>query len=123
MKMGRACVIISDDWQPNEHVPWSEFSIRVAERDVPRIPEILEREAHRAADMGSRARFAWEEHFSERVRFHRIVELCLEIRRQGGNGRAKRWSHTLRQTANPKNLRWYLNSKKDLYRNTGKIYW
>jgi hypothetical protein len=123
MKMGRACVIISDDWQPNEHVPWSEFSIRVVERDVPLIPEILEREAHRAAEMGARARLAWKEHFSERVRFHRIVELCLEIRRQGGNGRAKRWARTLRQTANPKNLRWYLNSKKDLYRNTGKIYW
>ncbi len=123
MKMGRACVIISDDWQPNEHVPWSEFSIRVAENDAERIPEILEREAHRAAEMGGRARLAWEEHFSEQVRFHRIVELCLEIRARGGNGRAKRWTHTLRQTANPKNLRRYLSSKNDLYRNTGKIYW
>jgi hypothetical protein len=123
MKMGRACVIISDAWQPNEHIDWSEFSIRVAEQDVTRVPEILERESHRAAQMGVRARQVWEEHFSEQVRFHRVVELCLEIRRQGGNGRLARWSRTLRQTANPGNLRWYLNSKKDLYNNTGKIYW
>lgn len=123
MKMGRACVIISDDWVPNEHVNWEDFSIRIAEREVARIPKILEREAHRAPQMGAQARRAWEEHFSERVRFHRVVELCLEIQRQGGNGRIKRWARTLRQTANPKNLRWYLNSKKDLYRNTGKLYW
>lgn len=123
MKMGRACVIISDDWQPNEGVNWSEFSVRIAQRDVRRIPEILEGEAHRAAEMGARARLAWEEQFSEGVRFHRIVELCLEIQRQTGRGRLARLKRTFRQTTHPKNLRWYLNSKKDLYNNTGKIYW
>jgi Exostosin family len=123
MKMGRACVIISDAWRPNENVNWGEFSIRVAECDVERIPEILEREEHHAAEMGARARHAWEEHFSEQVRFHRIVELCLEMQEQAGNGRLTRWTRILRQVAPPRNLRWYLNSKKGLYRITGKIYW
>lgn len=123
MKMGRACVIIADAWQPNEHIDWSEFSIRVAEQDVSRIPEILERESYRAVQMGRHARQVWEEHFSERVRFHRVVELCLEIRNEMKTTRFSRWSRVLRYTADPRNLHWYLNSKKYLYRNTGKIYW
>jgi hypothetical protein len=123
MKMGRACVILSDAWQPNDDVEWSEFSIIVAERDVARVPEILDQNAHRAAEMGARARRVWEEQFSERVRFHRVVELCLDIRRQGGIGIATRRLRMLLQIANPKKLRWYLQSKKNLYLDTGKILW
>ena len=67
--MGRACVILSDDWHPNDGVNWNSFSITVAERDASRIPEILDRNAHRAAEMGARARRVWEEQFSEQSRF------------------------------------------------------
>lgn len=123
MKMGRACVIVSDAWHPNDEVNWSEFSIRVPERDVERIPEILDRERHRAPQMGARARQVWEEHFSERVRFHRIVELCLDLQRQTRRGRLARWSRLARQIGTPQNLRSYLSSKKNLYRNNGKVYW
>jgi hypothetical protein len=119
MKMGRACVILSDAWQPNDFVDWNAFSIRIAERDAHRVPEILDLNADSAGEMGGRARQVWEEHFSEQVRFHRVVELCLDIRKHNGNSRMG----YLRQIANPANLRWYLNSKKDLYRHTGKIYW
>jgi Exostosin family len=123
MKMGRACVILSDAWQPNDHINWSEFSIFVAERDAPRIPEILDRYAERAAEMGARARQAWEGHFSERVRFHRVVELCLDLQKHGANARIASRLRLLSQIAKPRALRWYLSSKRDLYRNTGKIYW
>lgn len=120
MKMGRACVILSDAWQPDEGVNWDDFSIRVAERDAPAIPEILDRHEQRAVEMGARARKAWEERFSEQARFHTIVELCLEMLGRGSHGTMLR---TLQQTANPKNLRRYLSSKRDLHRNTGRIYW
>lgn len=123
MKMGRACVILSDDWQPNDHVNWSDFSITIAERDAARVPEILERNAHRAAEMGECARRAWELRFSEKARFQYVVDLCIEIQRQTGNGRLTRRWRMLRQLANPKNLRWYLNTKKYLYNVNGKIYW
>jgi hypothetical protein len=123
MKAGRACVILADDWVPNDYINWDEFSIRIAEKDVARLPEILDQHAHRASEMGVLARQVWEEHFSERTRFHRVVELCLEIQKQIDNGKFARLKRTLRQTANVKNLRWYMNSKIDLYRNTGKIYW
>ncbi len=123
MKMGRACVILSDDWHPNDGVDWNSFSITVAERDASRIPEILDRNAHRAAEMGERARQVWKEQFSEQSRFHRTVERCLELRSRGSNGTWSRHLRVLRQITNPKNLRSYLGSKKDLYRHTGKIYW
>lgn len=123
MKMGRACVIVSDAWQPNDFVNWSDFSIRVPERDVARVPEILEQNAHRATEMGAHARRAWEEHFSEQARFHQVVELCLDLQRRNGAGGLTSRLRALRQIANPRNVRWYLSSKKDLYRNTGKIYW
>jgi len=121
MRMGRACVIISDAWQPNDGVDWNSFSIRVPESEASRIPEILEQYADRAAEMGNRARTTWENWFSEKVRFHRMVELCLDIRRaQRGHGRIRRFYH-LRHI--PLNLRRYLSSKRDLYRNNGRIYW
>jgi hypothetical protein len=121
MKMGRACVIISDAWQPNDGVNWDSFSIRVPESEVSRLPEILEKHADRAAEMGVQARAEWESWFSEKVRFHRMIELCLDIRRaRHAYGRAQRFYH-LRYI--PLNLRRYLSSKMDLYRNNGQIYW
>ncbi len=80
MKMGRACVIISDAWQPNDGVDWDSFSIRVPEAEVHRIPAILEEHADRAAEMGRCARLEWEKWFAPQVAFHRVVELCLDIR-------------------------------------------
>lgn len=123
MKMGRACVILSDAWQPNDGIPWDEFSITVPENEAHRIPEILERNEHRAPEMGARARQAWEEHFSEQARFHYVVELCLDIQKKIHNGRLVRVSRLLRQAMNPKHFRRYWSSKANLYRNTGKIYW
>ena len=122
MKMGRACVILADDWQPHGQIPWEEFSIKVAEQDVQRLPEILEQHQHRVVEMGARARQVWEEYFSEKIRFHRVVELCLDIQRNRTNNPGVTLQ-LLRQLRSVSNLRWYLSSKKDLYRNTGKIYW
>jgi hypothetical protein len=121
MKMGRACVIVSDAWHPNDGVDWNSFSIRVPESEASRIPEILEQYAHRAAEMGNRARTEWENWFSEKVRFHRVVELCLDIRRARQTHSSMRRYYHLRYI--PLNLRRYLSSKKALYRNSGKIYW
>lgn len=123
MKMGRACVILSDDWHADEDIAWDEFSIRIAERDVANLPEILDRNANRAVEMGARARQVWEEKFSESVRFHRVTEMCLDMQGHGGRGGWPTHMRTLRRIANPRNLRNYLMSKKFLYRNNRKVYW
>lgn len=79
MRMGRAPVILSDDWSEPSGPLWSEFSIRVPERDCPRLPQILEAREAEAVAMGNRARAAWVDWFSEEAAFHRIVEWCLAI--------------------------------------------
>lgn len=123
MKMGRACVILSDAWQPNDGVAWNEFSITVPEKEVHRIPEILEQHEHRAAEMGRAARRAWEERFSERACFPYVVDLCLDIQKHARSGRWTRKARFLRQATNPRNLRLYVISKRKLYRETRKVYW
>ncbi|MGA2470757.1 MAG: exostosin family protein [Solirubrobacteraceae bacterium] len=42
LQTGRVPVIISDEWLPPAGVDWSSATVRVAERDVERIPSILE---------------------------------------------------------------------------------
>lgn len=79
MKAGRAPVILADAWRPPKGPRWSQFSVRVRESDVHKVPEILEKMEPRAAEMGRLARAAWEEWFALDTSFHRIVEWCLDI--------------------------------------------
>jgi hypothetical protein len=121
MKTGRACIIISDDWHPNDGVDWNSFSIRVPESQVHELPEILKENEDRAVEMGRNARQEWEKWFSEPVRFHHVVELCLEIQRHRGPYSAVKALEHYRHI--PKHPRRYLSSKLNLYRNNKKIYW
>lgn len=66
MKAARVPVIISDHWVPPLGPKWPEFSIRVRECEVARIPEILQGINCESMAMGMKAREAWDLHFSER---------------------------------------------------------
>jgi hypothetical protein len=76
---GRVPVIVADGWVPPDGVHWEDFAIFVRERDVDRIPSVLERAESRFAEMALRARTVWDEHFANDVLFHRSVELCSSI--------------------------------------------
>jgi len=80
MRMGRVPVILSDGWVPPPGPRWDKFVVRIAERNFARIPRILERWELASVEMGELARQEWEEWFSDEVLFHRVVELCLDIR-------------------------------------------
>lgn len=80
MRMGRAPVILSDAWLPPIGPRWEAFAIRVDEKDFARIPRLLEEREPAAVEMGERARAEWENWFSEEVLFHRLVDLCLDIK-------------------------------------------
>ncbi len=122
MKMGRACVIISDIWHKIDGVDWDSFSLTVPERDIAKLPAILAREAHRSRAMGECARREWERCFSEQSRFHWVVEQCRDIQARRRVPRPLvRW-HNLRHMVTPRNWRACLNSKAVLYRSQGKIY-
>ena len=64
MQLGRAPVIIADGWVEMEGIDWSSFSIRVAERDIGRLGQILNDRKSEALEMGRTARRVWEEQLS-----------------------------------------------------------
>jgi hypothetical protein len=82
MKAGRVPVIISDQWVPPTGPAWESFSIRVKERQIAHIPDLLERYETEAETMANKARSTWEEWFSRETVFHRIVEWCLTLKRR-----------------------------------------
>lgn len=121
LMMGRCPVIISDEWVYPKRVNWAGCSITVAERDIPRIPEILERELPRAAELGLAARKAWEKFYSPAVRFHWLVEDCMEML---GLRRSPEWLAgrlAWRYLLDGKVMRRFLVSKKQIYRETGRV--
>jgi hypothetical protein len=121
LQMGRCPVIIADEWIYPRRVDWSACSITVLEKDIPAIPEILQQNRHRAPEMGIKARQEWETYYSPPVRFHWLVEDCLEIlsERRMPEALAGRlvWAHLL----NRKVFRNFLTSKNKIRRQTGKL--
>ncbi|MCA9317673.1 MAG: exostosin family protein, partial [Planctomycetes bacterium] len=91
MKAGRAPVIISDDWTPPAGPHWTEFSLRVAEADVVRVPSLLAEHAQHAHAMGQRAREAWERWFSPESAFQTMGAEALRLVRH-----ADRWDRLRR---------------------------
>jgi hypothetical protein len=80
MRMGRAPVILADDWAAPAGPQWEKFTVWMRERDFAEIPRVLEEREAEAVEMGELARKEWEAWFSEDVLFHRLVELCLDIK-------------------------------------------
>lgn len=64
MRAGRVPVIVSDAWIEPPVGNWSDFSIRVRERDIARIPKICSDKAYVATSMGELARQTFEEYFT-----------------------------------------------------------
>lgn len=81
MEMGRVPVVLSDDWVPPDGPPWHECILRLPENSVPQIDHILASYSDRAEEMGRRAREVWQEWFSKRVSFHRLVQWCADLLR------------------------------------------
>jgi hypothetical protein len=79
MRMGRAPVIISDAWVAPDGPDWASFSVHVPESEIAQLPGLLAERAADAADMGRRARQAWEDWFSAEATFHRTAEACLDM--------------------------------------------
>jgi hypothetical protein len=79
LQAGRVPVIVSDDWVQPEGPKWDTSSLRVAEADIHRIPEIVSEADARWPDLASKALAAWREWFAPEVTFHRMIESCADI--------------------------------------------
>jgi hypothetical protein len=79
MEAGRAPVLLADEWVEPDGPDWSSFLLRIPERQVEQVPDILRRHDHEALSRGADARRAWEQWFAPDVRFDTAVEACLSI--------------------------------------------
>jgi len=76
MAAGVAPVLLSDDFALPPGPAWDTFLVQVRERNIAKLPEILERCLESAAERGRLARLAFDEHFSIEREFDRIVEFA-----------------------------------------------
>ena len=74
MRAGIAPVLLADRYLLPPRVPWDAFLLRIPERDIARLPELLEPHLPTAAERGRLARQAWLEHFAPEKEFDAIVE-------------------------------------------------
>lgn len=77
MQSGRVPVILSDSWVPCAGLNWDDFSLRVREADIGRLPEICRASVPRWESMARAARRAWEEWFSA-AGMARLVRRSIE---------------------------------------------
>lgn len=79
MRAGRVPVVIADEWVPPSGVDWDSCSIRLSESDVARLPSLLAEREKDAAQLGTAARAAWEEHFSPSAWLRTIVRTSAQL--------------------------------------------
>ena len=81
---GRVPVVISDDWLAPPRVNWGGCVLRVPERDVQRLPQILEEYETRWPIMVTAGQAAVSEHFSSTRLWHHIaasITNLMQVRR------------------------------------------
>jgi hypothetical protein len=76
MQAGIAPVLISDNYPLPPHVPWDTFLLRIAEKDIGRLPELIEPHQPTSAERGRLARQAWLNHFAPELEFDAIAGLA-----------------------------------------------
>ncbi len=83
MSAGIAPVLLSDDYVLPPDVDWSQFLLRFPERDIRRLPELLEPYRPLSAERGRLAFAAWQKHFAPEVEFDAIVALSARSLEHG----------------------------------------
>lgn len=79
MQYGRCPVIISDEWQPIDGVDWDKCSVRVAERDIRNLREILAERTAESLTLGQNAQKVWNENFADEIREKKMVEALISL--------------------------------------------
>jgi hypothetical protein len=83
MKAGIAPVLIADNYLLPPNIDWDRFLVRVKERDIAKLPEILQLLLPSSAERGRLAREAYEANFAEEVEFDKVVDLCAQSLHHG----------------------------------------
>jgi hypothetical protein len=80
MSLGICPVIIADAWVPPIGPEWTEISLRIAEREVGSIEQILRSHEGDHAELGLHAQRAWFKYFADNAYFNYIVNACLAMK-------------------------------------------
>jgi hypothetical protein len=83
MQAGIAPVLIADDYLLPAGVPWDTFLIRIAEKDIARLPELIEPYLATSPERGRLAREAWANYFAPEREFDAIVAACVRTLHHG----------------------------------------
>jgi len=79
MRAGRVPVIISDDWLPAPGLPWKDISVRILEKEISSIPDVLSRIPN-PLKMGVKSRELYDQYFSREVFLKSLVKSILSDR-------------------------------------------
>jgi glycosyltransferase involved in cell wall biosynthesis len=74
MALGRVPIIISDAWKEHSEPDMSSCCIRIPEKAIENIPQILAAYEHKAEELGNKARKLFEHYFAPEVFFERLIE-------------------------------------------------
>ena len=83
MAAGIAPVLLADDYELPPGPAWDTFLLRIPERELARLPALLEAQVATAAERGRLARQAYVEYFSVEREVDRIIELAARSLRHG----------------------------------------
>lgn len=83
MSAGIAPVLISDDYLLPPHVDWPSFLLQIPEKDIARLPELLEAERPTSLHRGNLAQQAWQQHFSPEHEWDAIIDSCAAALHHG----------------------------------------
>jgi hypothetical protein len=83
MAAGVAPVLLSDEYELTPGPAWDQFLLRVRERDIARLPEILDPLLESAAERGRLARQAFDKYFAIDREFDCLVDLAVRALQHG----------------------------------------
>jgi hypothetical protein len=83
MQAGIAPVLIADGYLLPADIPWDTFLLSFAEKDIARLPELIEPYLASSAERGRLAREAWLKYFSPEKEFDGIVAACAAALQHG----------------------------------------
>ena len=79
MELGIAPVIISDEWVANENIDWDSCSIRIKEKDISQIENILKSRENEYLELGINARKNFEKYMSLENKFHFLSDAAAHL--------------------------------------------
>ena len=97
MEAGAAPVILADNLCLPHGPNWDQCVVRIAEKDVSKIPQILKDRSPDATAIGKNARKAWEDYFSPSSSFASLSKWASELIETKNNGypfRVRAWAAT-----------------------------